>query len=94
MIDTLLKKYLNFNTIFLVILGLALIAYGGWYLYRYRGYQYGGGILLIGVGNVMFGITNGFADPTPPGRLFFKIGVMSYVVGILAVAYTMRYILR
>ncbi len=87
-----IRKYLSVNTLILIISGLVLMAWGAWTVYRFRSYMYGGGIFLVGVGNFMFGITNGFADTTPWGRFYFKIGALSYLVGISSVLYTMRYI--
>jgi len=86
-----MKQYLNFNTIILVVTGLLLMAWGAWKIYRFRDYVFGGGVFLIGVGNLMFGATNGFSDPTPRGRILFKAGIFGYVLGILSTAYSMRY---
>ncbi|MFV0388136.1 MAG: hypothetical protein ACK5NT_05215 [Pyrinomonadaceae bacterium] len=86
------RKLVNVNSIILIGSGLALGAWGVWSLYRYRDYTFGGGIGLIGIGNIMFGATNGFADQTPPGRIMFRVGVFSYLIGLLATVYSIRYL--
>ncbi len=88
-----MRKYLNLNTIILVASGVFLMGWGAWRLYTIRDYMFGGGVFLIGLGNLMFGITNGFADQTPRGRVFFKVAMFSYIFGVSSVAYTLRYLI-
>jgi len=48
------------------------------------------GLLLIGIGNILCGITNGFMDFSPSGRLFRRAGIMAYIIGFLLFAYNIR----
>ena len=52
------------------------------------------GLVLVAVGNVLFGLTDGFSDSTPRGRLLFRIGATSYIVGIPIIAYFLYPMLR
>lgn len=61
--------------------------------YRRLDYIFGGGVILVGVGNLFFGITNGFTDPTPLGSVFFRAGAFSYIVGALLVGYSLRHLI-
>ncbi len=88
-----MKKYLNANSIILLVSGVALVAWGAWRLYRFRDFTFGFGMLSIGIGNIMFGATNGFADQTNRGRIMFRIAIVSWAVGLLASAYSMRYLI-
>ena len=87
-----IRDYLNLNTLILLISGLLLMAWGGWTFYRYRDYIFGGGIFCIGVGNLLFGLTQGFTDTSPRGRLFFKVAMFAYLFGLLSTGYSMRYL--
>jgi len=88
-----MRQYLNLNNLILFATGLALMAWGGWTIYRTRQYLFGGGMFLIGFGNILFGITNGFTDQTPRGRFFFKVALFAYGFGLATVAYTMRHMI-
>lgn len=86
-----MRQYFNLNNLILFSTGFALIVWGSWTVYRTRQYLFGGGMLLIGVGNILFGITNGFTDQSPRGRFFFKVALFAYGLGLATVAYTMRH---
>ena len=88
-----MRQYLNLNTIILVVSGLLLMVWGAWKVYRFRDYIFGGGLFFIGAGNFFFGITNGFTDPTPRGRFFFKAGIFAYLAGLVSVGYSLRYLI-
>ncbi|MEZ5344462.1 MAG: hypothetical protein R2681_02805 [Pyrinomonadaceae bacterium] len=85
------SRYLNFNTVVLSLIGLLLIAKGAWSTYRFRDYVFGSGLFLLGAGIIIFGLTNGFSDPTPRGRMLFKIAVPSLLLGAVITAYSMRF---
>ncbi len=80
---------LNLSSILLIIIGLLLVAYGGWSLYRYRDYTWAAGMICLGVGNALFGVTNGFSDMTPKGRVFMKTGVTLLLFGIIIAGYVL-----
>lgn len=48
---------------------------------------YAVGFFFTGIGNVIFGMTNGFVDMTPIGRLLFRIALVAYIIGIPLIAY-------
>lgn len=80
---------LNLSSILLIIIGLLLITYGGWSLYKFRDYTWATGLISLGVGNGLFGLSNGFADLTPRGRIFMKIGITMLIIGVLIVGYVL-----
>ncbi|MCB1024283.1 MAG: hypothetical protein KDB79_07830 [Acidobacteria bacterium] len=86
-----LSRYLNFNTIVLSLVGLLMIAKGLFNLILFRDYIFAGGISMLGAGFIIFGITNGFADPTPRGRLLFRIAIPALLIGGVLTLYSMRY---
>jgi hypothetical protein len=77
----------TFNSILMVIIGLALIAFGVSLGLKAWGRMYAVGFLFTGVGNILFGITNGFTDMTPTGRLLFRIALIAYIIGVPLIAY-------
>ncbi len=72
--------------------GLFLVAWGLWLVYKRRDYVFGGGMFLIGIGNLSLAVTNGFTNMSPQGRLIIRFGAFSYIVGILCAAYSMRHL--
>lgn len=76
---------LTLNSILLILIAMFLIAYGAWSFYKIRDYTWTTGLVCLGIGNGLFGITNGFSDLSPRGRVFMKIGVVAFVFGILIV---------
>jgi uncharacterized membrane protein YidH (DUF202 family) len=45
------------------------------------------GLIASGVGFTFFGYTEGFTDPTPLGKLLYRIAMISFLVGIPIVLY-------
>ena len=45
------------------------------------------GLVASGIGFTLFGYTEGFSDPTPRGKLFYRIAIISFIVGIPIVLY-------
>ncbi len=80
---------LNLSSILLIIIGVLLITYGGWSLYKFRDYTWAAGLVSLGVGNGLFGITNGFSDLTSRGRIFMKVGIVMLIFGVLIVGYVL-----
>jgi hypothetical protein len=72
----------TFNSILMILIGLALIAFGVWLGMQSVGRVYAVGFLFTGIGNILFGMTNGFVDMTPIGRLFFRVALIAYIIGI------------
>lgn len=71
----------------MIIIGLALLGFGVWLAMSPWGRLYAVGFFFTGIGNILFGITNGFVDMTPIGRLLFRIGLIAYIIGIPLIAY-------
>ena len=86
------KDYLNFNNLILLVSGLILVAWGLWQVYRFRQYVFGGGVFLIGIGNMFFALTNGFTDQSPKARFLTRFGIFSYILGFGSTAYSMRHL--
>ncbi len=40
------------------------------------------GFFITGIANLFLGSTHGFMDPTPGGRLYFRLSVILYLVGL------------
>lgn len=73
---------LNTNSVIMLLLAVACVG-GGIYCAQYSYLRIMAvGLILTGIGNAMFGITHGFSDPTPTGRLLFRIGAAAYIIGI------------
>lgn len=50
------------------------------------------GLVATGVGFLFLGLTEGFTDPTPRGKLLYRIAIIAFVIGlplILKTAYQM-----
>ena len=45
------------------------------------------GLVVSGIGFVLFGFTEVFTDPTSRGRLLYRIAIISFIVGIPIVLY-------
>jgi hypothetical protein len=79
---------LTLNSIFWLVLGLLLFAAGGYYVgYRWRMYPFAAGLCFLGIGSILCGITNGFTDYSPAGRLLWKIGIPTLLLGLLLSIY-------
>jgi len=70
-------RNLTLVSIFWIFLGLVLAATGGYYAYKWRMYQFGVELGVLSIGVILCGMTNGFTDYSPTGRLFSKIGIIS-----------------
>ena len=46
------------------------------------------GLVVSGIGLTFFGLTEGFTDPTPRGKLLYRIAMISFIVGIPIVLYS------
>lgn len=75
------------TSFFWIFLGLLLFGYGVYNGYYWRNYPYAAGLSFLGIGGILCGITNGFADYSPMGRLLFKIGIPLLLLGLLLTGY-------
>jgi energy-converting hydrogenase Eha subunit C len=81
-------RNLTLTSIFWIFLGLVLAATGGYYYaYKWRMYQFGVELGVLSIGVILCGMTNGFTDYSPTGRLFSKIGTISFLIGLPLVIY-------
>jgi hypothetical protein len=71
----------------MILIGLALIIFGVWLGMSSWSRLYAVGFFFTGVGNILFGATNGFTDMTPTGRNLFRIALVAYLIGVPLVAY-------
>jgi hypothetical protein len=78
---------LNLNSILVILIGIGSVIVGGvlGLLPAYR--ILGVGLFAMGIGTILFGATNGFSDPSPTGRLLFRIALIAYFIGTPIVAY-------
>lgn len=87
-----IKKVFNSLTptsIFWVVMGCAGILIGAFWLYRYRlAFMYPTfGLIALGGGGIVCGLTNGFTDQSAFGRKLSKFGLLFLIVGILMIGY-------
>jgi hypothetical protein len=78
---------LTLNSIFWLFLGLLLLLGGGYVGYRMRMYPLAAGLIFLGLGSIFCGITNGFTDYSPMGRILWKIGIPTLLLGLLLAGY-------
>jgi len=78
---------ITFNSVLMMMIGLGLMVFGVWLAIQPGTRIDGAGFFFTGVGNILFGITNGFTDMTSTGRLFYRMALVTYVIGIPAIAY-------
>ena len=77
----------TFNSILMIFVGLALIAFGVWLALSPAGRFHAIGFLLTGIGNILFGATNGFTDMTPIGQKLYRLALLAYAGGIPLIGY-------
>jgi hypothetical protein len=73
---------LNLNSIIWVILGLSSSVYGIYNGYKFRLYPFAAGLILLGIGCICCGLTNGFTDQFPHSRLLRKFGALALILGL------------
>jgi hypothetical protein len=78
---------ITFNALLMILIGFALMAFGGWLAIRQGSRIHGVGFFATGIGNILFGITNGFTNMTPTGRLIYRLALVAYLVGLPLIAY-------
>lgn len=78
---------ITFNSVLMMIIGVSLMVFGVW-LASHSGTRIdGAGFFFTGIGNILFGITNGFTDMTSTGRLLYRLALVAYLIGIPVIAY-------
>lgn len=76
----------TFNSIVMILIGLAMIGLSVLLLLTSRRFH-AVGFLLTGIGNILFGATNGFTDMTPMGQKLYRLALLAYIGGIPLMGY-------
>ncbi|MGI8495337.1 MAG: hypothetical protein ACR2L1_08505 [Pyrinomonadaceae bacterium] len=80
---------LTLGSYFYIFLGLLLFGGGGYVWHYWRMYPLAMGLVFLGIGSVLCGITNGFADYSATGRLLWRIGAPILLIGLALTGYGM-----
>lgn len=80
---------LSLNGILALAAGALSIAWGAWGLTFRISDIMSHGFVLLGIGVILFGITDGFGDRTHRGQFLFKIGVLVFLAAALALGYSL-----
>ena len=78
---------LNLNSILVILIGIGCLIGGVVVGLRPGLLVFGAGLFFTGIGNVLFGLTDGFSDPSPNGRFLFRIGTIAYLAGVPILVY-------
>jgi hypothetical protein len=65
-----------------MLIGLVFLLGGIYHGLFYRDRMLSAGMVTFGVGFLFLGLTEGFSDPTPRGKLLYRIAIISFIVGI------------
>lgn len=74
-------RNLTLNSILILIIGFGLIVFAVWSVFT-RARVQGAGLFFFGLGTIFLGLTNGFVDMSPQGRFLFRVGIVSFLIGI------------
>jgi len=77
----------SLNSWLMMAIGLIFFFGGIYYFFFYYDRIFAFGLVASGVGFTFFGYTEGFTDPTPSGRLLYRLAIISFIVGIPIVLY-------
>lgn len=80
---------LSLNGFLAVATGALSIAWGTWGLTFRISDIMSHGFILLGIGAILFGLTDGFSDRTHRGQFLFKIGVLIFLAAALALGYAL-----
>ena len=80
-------RNLTLNSIFWLVLGVLLFGYGAYNAYYWRDYIFSSGLIFLGLGSISCGLTNGFADYSPMGRMLWRFGLPFLLLGLLLTGY-------
>ena len=87
-----LKKIINSLTatsVSWLLLGAFGVLAGALMFYKWRfGFLYpSAGLISLGAGGILCGLTNGFTDQSPTGRIISKFGLLALLAGVLLIGY-------
>jgi len=77
----------TFNSILMIIIGLALIGFSVFLVMSPWSRFFASGFFFTGIGNILFGLTNGFTDMTPLGHKLYRFALLAYIIGIPIIGY-------
>lgn len=77
----------TFNSVLMILVGLALIAFAVYLALSPTDRFHSVGFALTGIGNIIFGATNGFTDMTPIGQKLYRLALLIYAGGIPLIGY-------
>jgi hypothetical protein len=72
----------SLNSWLVMIIGLVFLISGLYHGLFYRDRVLSAGMVTFGVGFLFLGLTDGFSDPTPRGKLFYRIAIIAFIIGI------------
>lgn len=84
-----LIKQLTFTSISWLFLGLLLFVCGVYMGWRMRMYPFAAGLFFLGLGSCFCGLTNGFTDYSPTGRIMWRLGLPVLGLGLALVGYSL-----
>lgn len=77
----------SLNSWLIILIGLGFFFGGLYHFIYYYDRIFSFGLVITGIGFTLFGYTDGFKDPTPRGMLLYRIGIISFMIGVPIVAY-------
>lgn len=72
----------TFNSIVMILIGLLMIALGGFLLFSSVARFHSVGFVFTGIGNILFGLTNGFTNMSSTGLKLYRLALTAYLLGI------------
>lgn len=73
---------LSLNSWLVMIIGLVFLLGGIYHGIFFHDRVLSAGMVSFGTGFLLLGLTEGFSDPTPRGKLFYRIAIISFIIGI------------
>lgn len=71
----------------MMFIGLALIVFAVYLVMNPWARFFASGFFFTGIGNILFGLTNGFTDMTPLGQKLYRLALLAYIIGIPIIGY-------
>lgn len=77
----------SLNSLLVMAIGLAFFLGGAYHGVYYRDRIFAFGLCATGIGFLFLGITEGFTDITPRGKILYRLGIIAFLVGLPIVIY-------
>ena len=81
--------HLSFNAILVILIGVGCLLASVFAMLRPEFRILAVGLFLTGIGNLLFGATDGFTDPRPIGRTLYRLGAAAFIGGIPILVYAL-----